>query len=125
MRQRVVIWTAILFLIVVPFTRAAAPQRGRAESLGVRGKLMAPGAHDADQHIEVRIEKESSQVIQTTYTDGSGSFEFRNLAPGTYYLSVTLDGFQPIHQQVEVMSGFGSTTISLFLAKASPEASHG
>jgi tetratricopeptide (TPR) repeat protein len=124
MREKLVVWGAILSLIIVPFVQAAAPQRGRAESLGVRGKLMAPGAHDADQHIEVRIEKESSQVIQTAYTDGSGSFEFRNLASGTYYLAVNLEGFQPIHQQVEVMSGFGSATVTLFLSKASPDATH-
>jgi tetratricopeptide (TPR) repeat protein len=125
MLQKLVIWVALLSLVVVPCTQAATPQRGRIESLGLRGKLMAPGAHDADQHIEVRLEKESMQVLQTAYTDGSGSFEFRNLSPGTYYLSVNIDGFQPIHQQVEVMSGFGSAIVTLFLAKASPDAAHG
>src|SRR5213593_1388011 len=116
-----VIWVALLSFTISTFVQASAPQRGRAEALGIRGKLMAAGNRDADDHMEVRLEKESMQIVQTTYTDSSGSFEFRNIAAGTYFISVNIDGYQPVHQQVEVMSGFGSTAITVFLTKSSNE----
>jgi tetratricopeptide (TPR) repeat protein len=123
MRRNTLLLAAILSLSISVFAKPALQQRGRAENLGVRGKLITPDHHDADQHSEVRLEKESMQVVQTAYTDGSGSFEFRNLAPGTYYISVNLDGYQPVHQQVEVMSGFGNAAMTVFLTKASPDTS--
>jgi Flp pilus assembly protein TadD len=119
MHGKLVFWVAFLSFIFFTFAPASAAQRGRAESLGVRGKLMGSGNREADDHIEVRLEKESMQVVQTTYTDSSGSFEFRNVAAGTYFVSVNVEGYQPVHQQVEVMSGFGGAVITVFMTKGS------
>jgi len=123
MRRNTLLLAAILSFSISIFAKTTPQQRGRAENLGVRGKLITPDHHDADQHVEVRLEKESMQVVQTAYTDGSGGFEFRNLPPGTYYISANLDGYQPVHQQVEVMSGFGNVAMTVFLTKASPDTS--
>ena len=125
MRGKLVICLGLLAFIFSTFAQASALQRGRAEALGVRGKLMAAGNREADDHIEVRLEKESMQVVQTTYTDSSGSFEFRNVASGTYFISVNVEGYQPVHQQVEVMSGFGGAVITVFLNKASASTAQG
>ena len=119
-----VVWFALLSFIVSTSAQASALQRGRAEALGIRGKLMVAGNRESDDHVEVRLEKESMQIVQTAYTDSSGSFEFRNIATGTYFISVNLDGYQPVHQQVEVMSGFGSTAITVFMTKASNDTAH-
>ena len=118
------LWIVLLSFMISISVHAAAAQRGRAEALGIRGKLMAAGNREADDHIEVRLEKESMQIMQTAYTDSSGSFEFRNLASGTYFIAVNLDGYEPVHQQVEVMSGFGNTTITVFLTKSSNDSAH-
>src|SRR5712692_10982878 len=123
MRANTLLLAAILSFNIPVFAKTTPQQRGRADNLGVRGKLITPDHHDADQHVEVRLEKESMQVVQTAYTDGSGSFEFRNLPPGTYFISVNLDGYQPVHQQVDVMNGFGNTAMTIFLTKASPDTS--
>jgi tetratricopeptide (TPR) repeat protein len=120
MHARLAILAASLSFIICPFARSSPLQRGRADNLAVRGKLITPDSHDATEHIEVRLEKESMQIVQTGYTDGSGSFEFRGLPAGAYYISVNLDGYQPVHQQVEV-SNFAGNALTIFLTKKSPD----
>jgi len=117
MRRKIAVCTTILSFSVSLFAWSS-PQRGRIDNLSLRGKLISPDSHDATDHIEVRLEKESMQVLQTTYTDGSGSFEFRGLAGGTYYIAVNIDGYQPVHQQVDLNS-FGGSALTIFLSKAS------
>jgi tetratricopeptide (TPR) repeat protein len=120
MHVRLIALAAILSFIICPFVSSSPLQRGRADNLAVRGKLITPDSHDATDHIEVRLEKESMQIVQTGYTDGSGSFEFRGLPAGTYYISVNLDSYQPVHQQVDV-SSFGGNALTIFLTKKSPD----
>jgi tetratricopeptide (TPR) repeat protein len=120
MLVRLGILAAILFFTVCTLARSSPLQRGRVDSLTVRGKVMTPDGHDASEHIEVRLEKESMQIIQTGYTDGSGSFEFRGLPAGLYYISLNIDGYQPVHQQVDV-NNFGSTALTIFLTRKSPD----
>jgi tetratricopeptide (TPR) repeat protein len=120
MRGRIAVLTAILSFSICAFARTSPLQRGRVDNLVVRGKLITPDSHDASDHIEVRLEKESMQVVQTGYTDGSGSFEFRGLAAGAYYIAVNLDGYQPVHQAVDLNS-FGGTALTIFLTKTSAD----
>lgn len=65
------------------------------------------------------------QVIQTAYTDSAGSFEFRSLAPGSYYVSVTVDGYEPVRQQVEVFNNFGTANVTIFVSKATGDTRRG
>lgn len=56
------------------------------------------------------------QLITTTYTDGAGNFEFRNIQSGQYWVVVNLEGYEEVRQQVEVYSQMGRVaTISIFL----------
>ena len=64
-------------------------QRNRIEEYSIRGKVVIPNQHDSDQRIEVRLEKSALQVIQTTYTDGSGNFDFRNLGAHHFLTAIT------------------------------------
>ena len=97
-------WLGVVVLVLtIALAFAQAPQnqqRNRVDDYAIRGKVVIPNQRDADQRIEVKLEKSALQVIQTTYTDASGNFDFRNLAPGAYYVSVTLVGFEPVHQLV-------------------------
>src|SRR5439155_14711380 len=58
---------------------------------------------------------------QTVYTDSSGNFEFRNLGPGAYYVSVNLEGYEPVHQQVEIFNSFGTSSVTIMLNKPAIE----
>jgi len=110
----------VLFTVSV-FAQIPIPQqRNRVDDLSVRGKLIFAGGRDAD-HIEVRLEKSSMQVVQTAYTDATGNFEFRGLGAGAYYISVTLDGYESVRQQVEVFNNFGGSSVTLFLNKAAAD----
>ena len=92
-------------------------QRTRNDNYGIRGKVIISNQRESDERIEVRLEKTAFQVIQTTYTDAAGGFDFRNLTPGAYYVSVSLEGYEPVHQQVEIFASFGTQSVTIMLSK--------
>jgi len=94
-------------------------QRNRLEEYSIRGKLIVQNQHDFDQRVEIKLEKAALQVVQTTYTDSAGNFEFRGLGPGSYFVAITVEGYEPIHQSVEVFNSFGNSSLTLFLNKSS------
>jgi len=115
---------AAVFVLASTFVFAQNPpgqQRNRIDDYAIRGKVVIPNQRDTDQRIEVKLEKSALQVIQTTYTDASGNFDFRNLAPGAYYVSVTLEGYEPVHQLVEIFNTFGNSSVTVFLNKPAVE----
>ena len=117
-------WASVVLVLTSALAFAQAPQnqqRNRVDDYAIRGKVVIPNQRDADQRIEVKLEKSALQVIQTTYTDASGNFDFRNLAPGAYYVSVTLEGFEPVHQLVEIFNTFGNSSVTVFLNKPAIE----
>jgi tetratricopeptide (TPR) repeat protein len=103
------------------FSQAAANQQKRSDDLFIRGKLVVQNQHDFNERVEVRLEKSSAQAIQTTYTDTSGNFEFHNLAPGAYYIGVTMEGFEPVHQIVEIFNNFNNYSVTVFISKPTVE----
>ena len=110
----------VLLLSHVAFSQFGGQgrQQQRAEYT-IRGRLMLSNGQDVDQRIEVRLEGSVSQLINSTYTDSIGNFEFRNLQPGAYYVVVSGDGFETTRQQVEVFgTGGGVTNVSIFLERA-------
>lgn len=113
-----------VFFLAAGFLSAQTPpnqQRNRVDDYSIRGKVVIPNARESDQRIEVRLEKSALQVIQTAYTDSAGNFDFRNLAPGSYYVSVMLEGYEPVHQLVEVFNTFGNSSVTVFLSKPAIE----
>jgi Flp pilus assembly protein TadD len=125
MVRRAIVLSAFLSVTISVFAQNSIPvqQRNRIDDLAIRGKLLTASGSDANQRIEVRLEKSTAQVIQTAYTDSAGGFEFRGLAPGSYYISVTLDGYEPIHQQVDVFNSFGNAGVTIFLNKSAGDRS--
>src|SRR5215471_10950475 len=83
----------------------------------IRGKVIVANSRDSDQRIEVRLEKTTAQILMTTYTDAAGNFEFRSLAPGSYYISVDLDGYEPVRQSVDLFGNLGNNSVTIFLSK--------
>ncbi|HZD96000.1 MAG TPA: carboxypeptidase regulatory-like domain-containing protein, partial [Candidatus Sulfotelmatobacter sp.] len=49
--------------------------------------------------------KNSSGLVVAANSGGAGEYEFRNLAPGKYTVSVTAKGFVPTRQEIEIVAG--------------------
>lgn len=120
---RTTLFAAMMFLFssVPGFAQVGPPQtqpQQRQEDFAIRGKVIEATPHGNDQRIEVRLEKSGMQLVTTTYTDGAGNFEFRNIQSGQYWVVVNLEGYEEIRQNVEVYSATGRVaTVSLFLNK--------
>jgi tetratricopeptide (TPR) repeat protein len=92
-------------------------QRPRVDNFGIRGKIIVGTGREGDMRIEVRLEKTLLQTINTTYTDGAGNFEFRNLQAGMYNVVVELEGYEPVRQSVELYNQMGVAPVTIFLNK--------
>ena len=122
MSRKLAIMAAILSLNICAFAQIGLQQRNRTDT-SIRGKLIAPGGQDAGERIEVRLEKDSSQIVQTTYTDASGSFEFRSVPAGSYVIAVNAEGYEPLRQQIDNLSAFGGSAVTVFLTKTTGDGS--
>jgi carboxypeptidase family protein/TonB-dependent receptor-like protein len=95
---RAALWIAILICAVQGF----AQQRGtgtQTASASVTGKVTAAAGQKTTDNlagIAVKLtETTPGSKSKTTVTDFKGSYEFTRLAPGTYNLEASVEGFQP------------------------------
>src|SRR5579859_5478777 len=81
----------------------AAPTLAQGPMARLHGTIMDPtGAVIPEAAISL---KNSSGLVVAAQSNGLGEYEFRNLAPGKYTVSVTANGFVPMTQDVEVIAG--------------------
>jgi tetratricopeptide (TPR) repeat protein len=71
----------------------------------------------ANAPILVFLEAVSWRPVEQTYTDVSGNFTFRDVAPGSYYVRVKLEGFEEYAQRLEVPAY--NRELTIFLRRAS------
>src|ERR1051325_4491588 len=88
----------LLFLLGCSAALVAQTQNGR-----LRGQVVdATGAVIPGASITV---KNSSGLVVSAMSDGVGSYDVKNLAPGKYTVSVTAKGFAPATKEVEIAAG--------------------
>src|SRR6478752_4395987 len=76
----------------------AQPSAGR-----LRGQIVDPtGAVIPGAAITL---KNSSGLVVAANSGGAGEYEFLNLAPGKYTVSVTANGFVPATEEIEIAAG--------------------
>ncbi|HKD81931.1 MAG TPA: carboxypeptidase regulatory-like domain-containing protein [Candidatus Angelobacter sp.] len=93
------VWVLSIFCLAF-FTASALAQ---APAGRLRGTVVdATGAVIPEADITL---KNSSGAEVKGKSGGAGEYDFRNLAPGTYTVSVTAKGFAPASQQVEIVAG--------------------
>src|SRR5215471_12051859 len=103
-----------LVMLIVGAALAVAQNRLPQADASIRGKVLLSNGQ-AGEHIEVRLEGQQMQVIASTFTDGIGNFEFRNLPIGAYNIAVRAEGYEEVRQLVEMTAirAGASTTIIL------------
>ncbi len=107
-----VVWS---MLASTAFSQATGQPAPRADSFGIRGKIVLDVPVPPSERIEVRLELQGGQVIETVYSDAVGNFMFPNLRSDIYYIRVIIDGFREVRERVEV-SGFTKTaTVTIFM----------
>jgi len=102
------------FAAVSTVAQNASTQQRRVDDYIIQGKVVLADNRDPDLHIEVRLENSATQVLFTTYTDTAGNFEFRNLALGSYYISVSVEGYETVRQSV---ASLGGSSVTIVLSK--------
>src|SRR5262245_49845079 len=63
--------------------------------------VMAEGA-PVEKGIEIRLETPNHSVVKILTTDEDGRFQFQNLTPEKFYLSINLDGYVRIYEAVNL-----------------------
>jgi len=118
MARHKLVSTAVMtmFCLALCVIGASAQTSGNSSLSGVVADstgAVVPGA-------TVEIHNPISQFSRTTTTDGAGRFSFPNVPINPYHLSVTLTGFAPYSQDVDVHSAVPlSLKVTLQIAEAS------
>ncbi|HET9129609.1 MAG TPA: hypothetical protein VFO86_01610, partial [Terriglobia bacterium] len=70
--------------------------QAQTRSYGFDGRLIVADPHFDYPAIEVRLLNDDfdGRTIAYTYTESTGSYAFKGLAEGTYYVAVHFEGFQ-------------------------------
>ena len=112
-------WFALaLYCFTSSFGFSQNPNPRRVQNLSIIGKVMITESHGSDFRVEVKLERSTAQLVTTTFTDGAGSFEFRNLGAGSYIVSISAEGYEPAHQNIDILNSFSDNTVTIFLSKA-------
>ncbi len=95
---RGVLLIALLICALPGFARQSGAS-GQAAPASLNGKVTAAtGQHGTNNLAGITIKltpTTTGLAIRTTVTDAEGHFEFTRLAPGTYNLEASVEGFQP------------------------------
>jgi tetratricopeptide (TPR) repeat protein len=112
-------WLALAlccFTASLTFSQSQTTRRG--QNLSIIGKIIIQENREGDLRVEVRLDRATAQFVMTVFTDASGNFEFHGLAAGSYVVSVNLEGFEPVRQNVDIFNTFSENMLNIFLSKA-------
>jgi Flp pilus assembly protein TadD len=115
-------------ICVVAIVLCAGVVQAQTGSFGFDGRIVVPDPHFDYPAIEVRLLNDDfdGRTVAFTYTEGTGSYAFKGLAEGTYYVAVHLDGYQDVIQRVDMTArvGFNLKGVNILLKPKVPESSN-
>lgn len=107
---------SVFIIIALMVSTAAAAQRqgptprpnptgpGAADNGTIEGRVVLPSGQPVSSGVKIRLSTMSDAGL-TLYTDNNGSFSFRNLRAGTYYVEAAGEAYDPVNEQVRLMRG--------------------
>src|SRR5215813_11130478 len=99
---------ALCLVLLVSGSVLGQSSPGNSALASIHGKLTTTqdGAATALAGIPVKLSPEGAGAIpETADTDEAGQYQFKNLKPGPYTVSVGLAGFKPFAKAVQVEPG--------------------
>ena len=114
MRVKVVLCAVLLLICSARFVVAQGTQTGILRgSITTSDKATLPGA-------TVTIKSPALQGERTTVTGDDGVFQFRDIPPGVYTLTVTMSGMKPVERTAKVpLGGVAEVPVVMDLAPMS------
>lgn len=94
-----------ILLLTLALSGSARSQQARATLSGI---ITAPSGA-AVPNAKVSLKNLATQQSTDTQADASGRYQFPNLAPGDYELSITAEGYSPSTLKVTMASGVDNT----------------
>lgn len=88
----------------------------QAQSLSVNGRVTDAVTHRQLDSVRIELRSFGGATVGTAFTDGSGSFQFNNVAGGNYTLVADGLGYQTVNLPVEV-NGFSVYGIQVELQR--------
>ena len=101
---------AVLPLLLASTLPASAQTLGPMGGRGGRRASLSGTLRDANTHsplegAKVDMRSPGGSVINTVFTNSTGTFQFDGLSNGNYTLFFTLDGYEQLQQEVQVEGG--------------------
>ena len=84
------------------------------QSINISGRILSQGTQDAVEYANIVLFKQDSIFLQGTTSDSIGRFEFMNLSPNDYVLSVSCMGFEP----KKIVTGHGNSHLIELVANS-------
>ena len=109
--------TSILWLGFATF-QGLAGQTDQASPIVFRGKVLDPQEYGI---VGATVEIRSSELSLRTVTDGRGHFEFNDVSPSAYEISVRMRNFETFHKHQTLTQPLTDISITLQLAGATQE----
>jgi hypothetical protein len=118
-RRMIDVAFVLLGLLVLGLAIASPDTLDPAEGTGsLRGQVLDPSAAAVPG---ARVEADGPGAPRATKTDAQGSWALRGLAPGTYLVTVTCQGFSPFARADVKVAADAETTVDASLALAPVE----
>jgi tetratricopeptide (TPR) repeat protein len=124
LRPNHMVMIRVLLCLTIAVLSASAMQ-AQTGSFGFDGRIVVPDPHFDYPPIEIRLLNDDfdGRTIAYAYTEGTGSYAFKGLGEGTYYVAVHLDGYQDLIQRVDMTArvGFNLHGVNILLKPIVPE----
>ncbi len=117
---------AVQSICVAAIVLCAGVVQAQTGSFGFDGRIVVPDSHFDYHPIEIRLLRDDfdGHTLAFAYTEGTGSYAFKGLAEGTYFVAVHLDGYQDVMQRVDLTArvGFNLRGINIIFKPIVPDA---
>jgi tetratricopeptide (TPR) repeat protein len=85
-------------------------------TFSVRGTIRNGDTNQPQEMVHVELKLFTGEIVASGFTHSNGEFEFSGIRNGMYYLTVSVEGYEPIREPVEIYN-FSKQGLQLFLHK--------